>query len=96
MYFLLTFISGDMYDQADAPIAQLLTPISGKDLKGVTVLGSLFYGSKLTFDQIKTFNNHVKIHLANDGADYGVILVAGNVGANFNAESAFVPSKITV
>lgn len=84
------------YDQAEAPIAQLLTPVSGNDLKSVTVLNLLSDGSKLTFDKMKNFDGHVKIHLANDGPDYSVILVAGNVGANFNAESVFDPSKITV
>jgi hypothetical protein len=84
------------YELAEAPIAQLLTPVSGNDLKSVTVVNLLSDGSKLTFDKMKNFDGHVKIHLANDGPDYGVILVAGNVGANLNAESAFDPSKITV
>ena len=84
------------YDVADAPIAYVLNSITAKDLKSVTVINSLSDGSKLTFDQMKTFKGHVKIHLANDGPDYGVILVAGNVGANFKTEPAFVPSKITV
>lgn len=84
------------YDQADAPIAQLLTPVSGSDLKSKTVLNTLSDGSKVSFEQIKSFDGHVKIHLANEGPDYQVILVAGNVGANFNAELGFDPSKIAV
>lgn len=84
------------YDRADAPIAQLLTPVSGADLKSVTVLNTLSDGSKVTFDQMKTFSGHVKIHLANEGPDYDVILVAGNVGANFNPELGFDPSKMAV
>lgn len=84
------------YDQADAPIAQLLTPISGTDLKSVTVLNTLSDGSKVSFDQMKNFEGHVKIHLANEGPDYEVILVAGNVGASFNAELGFDPSKIAI
>lgn len=84
------------YDQADAPIAQLLTPVSGIDLKSVTVLNSLSDGSKVSFDQMKNFDGHVKIHLANEGPDYEVILVAGNVGANFDPELEFDASKITV
>ncbi|MFN3998226.1 hypothetical protein [Algoriphagus sp.] len=84
------------YDQADAPIAQLLTPVSGSDLKSVSVVNTLSDGSKVSFDQMKNFDGHVKIHLANEGPDYQVILVAGNVGANFNPELGFDPSKITV
>jgi hypothetical protein len=84
------------YDQADAPIAQLLTPISGADLKSVTILNTLSDGSKVSFDQMKSFNGHVKIHLANEGPDYDVILVAGNVGANFNPELGFDPTKMAV
>ncbi len=84
------------YDQADAPIAQLLTPVSGADLKSVTVVNTLSDGSKVSFDQMKNFDGHVKIHLANEGPDYEVILVAGNVGANFNPELGFDPSKMAV
>ena len=84
------------YDQADAPIAQLLNPVSANKLESVTVLGKLSDGSILTFEQMKTFDGHVKIHLANDGPDYGVILVAGNVGGNFDPELGFDPSKIAV
>lgn len=84
------------YDMADAPIAQLLTPVSGSDLKSVTILNNLSDGSKVSFDQMKSFEGHVKIHLANEGPDYDVILVAGNVGASFNAELGFDPSKMAV
>ncbi len=84
------------YDQADGSIAQLLTPVSGTDLKSVTVLNTLSDGSKVSFDQIKNFDGHVKIHLANEGPDYSVILVAGNIGANFNSELGFDASKIAV
>lgn len=84
------------YDQADAPIAHLLNPVSAKNLESVTVIGTLSDGSTLTFDQLKTFDGHVKIHLANEGPDYGVILVAGNVGSNFNPELGFDPSKIAI
>lgn len=84
------------YDMADAPIAQLLTPVSGSNLKSVTVLSTLSDGSKVSFEQMKTFDGHIKIHLANEGPDYGVILVAGNIGSNPNSELGFDLSKITV
>ncbi len=84
------------YDQADSPIAFLLNPVSADDLGSSTVLGELSDGSQLTFEQMKSFDGHIKIHLANEGPDYGVILVAGNVGSNFNSELGFDPSKIVV
>lgn len=84
------------YDAADAPIAYLLNSISAKDLKSVTVLGQLSDGTKLDFEEMKAFDGHVKVHLANDGPDYGVILVAGNVGGNLSSEASFDPSKIAV
>ena len=83
------------YDEADAPIAQLLSPVSGADLKSVTLIKTLSDGSDLTFDKMKFFDGHVKIHLANEGPDYGVILVAGNVGS-INTELGFDASKIAV
>lgn len=45
---------------------------------------------------MKAFDGHVKVHLANDGPDYGEILVAGNIGRNFSAEQGFDPGKIAV
>jgi len=84
------------YDEADSPIAHLLNPVSANNLKSVTVLGPLSDGSRLTFEQMKTFDGHVKIHLANDGPDYGVILVSGNVGGNLSSEGNFDLRKIAV
>ncbi len=84
------------YDQADAPIAFLLNPVSSKDLASTTVLESLSDGTNLSFEQMKTFDGHVKIHLANEGPDYEVILVAGNVGTNFSTEVGFDASRIAV
>jgi len=82
------------YDQADSPIAFLLNPVSARDLESVTVLGALSDGKTLDFDAMKSFNGHIKIHLASDGPDYGVILAAGNVGpkstAKFEAEKLAV------
>lgn len=84
------------YDAADAPIAYLLNSVSAKDLKSVTVLGQLSDGTTLNFEAMKAFDGHLKVHLANDGPDYEVILVAGNVGGNLSNEASFDPSKIAV
>jgi hypothetical protein len=74
------------YDQANTSIAFLLNPVSAKNLESVTVLGTLSNGNTLNFESMKSFDGHLKIHLANEGPDYGVILVAGNIGANASAK----------
>lgn len=84
------------YDQADTPIAAILNAIPSKELKSVTILDKLSDGNKLDFDAFKNFNGHVKVHLAADGPDYGVILVAGNVGNTNLDESEFDRNKIAV
>jgi hypothetical protein len=84
------------YDQADTPIAFLLNPIAASSLESITTLGQLSDGDRLTFDEMRSFDGHVKIHLANEGPDYEVILVAGNVGGNFNAELGFDPTKLAI
>jgi hypothetical protein len=84
------------YDQADTPIAAILNSIPSKELKSVTILNQLSDGNKLDFDAIRNFNGHVKVHLAADGPDYGVILVAGNVGNTKLDQSEFDRNKIAV
>jgi len=74
------------YDQKDSPIAFLLNPVSARSLESVTVLGILSDGSKLTFESMKSFDGHIKIHLANEGPDYGVILASGNIGPKSTAK----------
>ncbi len=83
------------YQLQDAPIAFILNPVSAKDLKSVTVLGQLSDGSTLSFEDFKLFDGHVKVHLANDGPDYEIILVAGDIGLGAE-QSVFDPSKIAV
>lgn len=68
------------YTEADAPIASLLNSIPAKTLQSVTEIGQLSDGTNLDFERMRSFDGHVKIHLANEGPDYEVILVAGNVG----------------
>jgi hypothetical protein len=48
----------------------------------------------LKFEDLSNFDGHVKIHLANEGPDYSVILVAGNLGAKSKVE--FDPEKLAV
>jgi hypothetical protein len=84
------------YDQANTPIAAILNSIPSKELKSVTILNQLSDGNKLDFDAMRNFNGHVKVHLAADGPDYGVILVAGNVGNTKLDQSEFDRNKIAV
>jgi hypothetical protein len=84
------------YSDSDAPIAIMLNAVSGADLQSRTILGELTNGRKLSFEDIKNFDGHVKIHLANEGPDYSVILVAGNVGSNFDESQEFDAAQMTV
>lgn len=76
------------YDQKDSPIAFLLNPVSARSLESVTVLDVLSDGTKLNFESMKSFDGHIKIHLANEGPDYGVILASGNIGPKSTAKFA--------
>ncbi|WP_194775750.1 hypothetical protein [Pararhodonellum marinum] len=84
-YFFPTHLHFGNYQSSDAPIAYLLNPVNNYNLESVTVLEKLSNGTELGFDEIKNWDGHVKIHLASDGPDYSVILVAGNIGSNFKA-----------
>jgi len=59
-----------------------------------TQLGKLSDGRSLKFEDLNNFDGHVKIHLANEGPEYAVILVAGNIGVKARAE--FDPDRIAV
>ena len=82
------------YNQADAPIAQVLNPVSSSKLESTTQLGPLSDGRNLKFDDLAAFDGHIKIHLANEGPDYSVILVAGNLGPKSKAD--FYPNQVAV
>ena len=82
------------YDQTNAPIAYLLNPLPAAQLTSTTQLGNLSDGRSLKFEDLRNFDGHVKIHLANEGPEYAVILVAGNIGAKARAE--LEPDQIAV
>lgn len=82
------------YNQADAPIAQILNPVSSKKLASTSQLNTLSDGRNLKFDELAAFDGHIKIHLANEGPDYSVILVAGNLGPK--SKAGFDPNKVAV
>ncbi len=84
------------YTDPDAPMALMLNSVSGANLQSRTVLGELMNGNKLSFEEMKNFDGHVKVHLASEGPDYKVILVAGNIGSNFDESLEFDASQMTV
>jgi hypothetical protein len=84
------------YSNPDAQIAFMLNSVSGSDLQSTTILGELMGGNKLTFEDMKSFDGHVKVHLASEGPDYKVILVAGNVGSNADESVKFDPTQMTL
>ncbi|MGY6560339.1 MAG: hypothetical protein ACXIT9_13765 [Nitritalea sp.] len=84
------------YNEVDADIAFLLTPVNSETLRSETVLGSLSNGKTLTFADFQNFDGHIKVHLADSGPEYEQILVAGNVGRNDTSPEAFDATAITV
>ncbi|MFD2036171.1 hypothetical protein ACFSKL_15315 [Belliella marina] len=95
-YYFPAHLHFGSYDNPDSPIAYMLNPVDIRDLKSTTVLGLLSNGNSLTFEQFKSFDGHVKVHLAESGPDYEVILSAGNIGGNENAIEAFNREGISV
>ncbi|WP_057937756.1 hypothetical protein [Algoriphagus resistens] len=84
------------YSDPEAPMAFMLNPVSGADLRSETILGSLMDGNKLSFEDMKEFDGHVKVHLASEGPDYKVILVAGDIGSNLDETVEFVAAQMTI
>ncbi|MFT4855970.1 MAG: hypothetical protein ACI9UV_003026 [Algoriphagus sp.] len=83
-------------DDSDAVIAAMINPVNSATLKSITVVKELSDGSNLSFESFKSFQGHIKVHLASDGPDYRIILVAGNVGRMSASSSSFDPSKVAV
>ena len=84
------------YTDPEAPMAYMLTPVDGLSLKSKTVLGTLMNGTKLSFEDMKTFDGHVKVHLASEGPDYKVILAAGDIGSNLDEQRGFDAELMTI
>lgn len=95
-YFFPAHLHFGSYDDIDAPIAYLLNPINIKTLNSVTLLDRLSNGQQLTFEELSNFDGHIKIHLADSGPEYQVILSAGNIGANDNSPEAFILENMTL
>jgi len=81
-YFFPAHLHYGEYDMPDAPMAAMLNPVDIRSLKSVTIVDKLSSGEAFNFESLENFHGHVKVHLADDGPDYQVILVAGNIGKN--------------
>jgi len=95
-YYFPAHLHFGSYDNLDSPIAYLLNAVDIRSLKSITVLGPLSDGRKLSFEDFKTFDGHVKVHLADSGPEYQVILTAGNIGKNDNSPEAFKVENMTM
>ncbi|SHM72884.1 hypothetical protein SAMN04488057_103104 [Cyclobacterium lianum] len=95
-YFYTGHLHFGSFDQAEAPIAHLLNPIDSRTLSSRTIIGRLSDGSDLNVEDLIDFDGHIKIHLADQGPDYNIILASGNIGKNDNSREAFNSSKLSL
>lgn len=95
-YYFPAHLHFGAYDNLDSPIAYLLNPIDIRQLESVTILGQLSNGTKLEFEDFKKFDGHIKVHLADSGPEYQIILSVGNVGRNDNSIEAFKLENMTM
>ncbi|MBT0810410.1 hypothetical protein KIH41_03860 [Litoribacter ruber] len=68
--------------EAGANMAYMLNPVDARALLSITSFRYLTDGTEMNFERFSDFNGHIKIHLAEDGPEYQVILALGNVGSN--------------
>jgi hypothetical protein len=95
-YFYTAHLHFGSFDDADAAIAQVLSPIDSRTLQSRTPIGKLTNGSEIDFDALKNFDGHIKIHLADQGPDYDIILVSGNIGSNDTSLENFNTNKLAL
>lgn len=69
------------FDTPDAELASVLTPVNATSGISITDLRFLSDDSEVTYEQLLSFDGHIKIHL-DDGANQNVILAFGNIGSN--------------
>lgn len=81
-YFFPAHLHHRAYGTSGSPMAAMLSPVNHHTLASTTVITQLSDGTPFLFDDIGQFDGHVKVHLASEGPDYEVILVAGNMGSN--------------
>lgn len=72
---------------ADAAVAALLTPVDGATGKSETSFSMLADESPITYQDLKSLNACIKIHLAEAGPGRDIILAGGNIGSASSAEA---------
>lgn len=95
-YFFPAHLHFGTYDSPDSKMAFMLNPVDIRDLKSQTVLGTLSNGETLAFESFQNFDGHIKVHLAESGPDYLVILAVGNIGANADENAAIDKDEISI
>lgn len=70
---------GDL-SQADADVAALLNPVTGKSGQSETIVSALANDTPITYKELIKLSACIKIHLSSTGSGRDVILAAGNVG----------------
>lgn len=94
-YYFPSHLHFGNYKESGAALAFLLNPVDIKTLESKTILGKLSDGTDLNFESFRNFDGHIKVHLANEGPDYDVILATGNVGKNDNSIEQFSRESIS-
>ena len=94
-YYFPAHLHHGVYNMPEAPMAAMLNPVDIRTLKSVTVVERLSSGEAFNFDDLEKFDGHIKVHMADDGPDYHVILVAGNIGKN-RMEEGLSMAQITL
>lgn len=95
-YFFPSHLHFGNYQEANSAIASMLNPIDIRTLESRTLLGQLSDGNRVSFEDFRNFDGHIKIHLADEGPDYTTILVAGNVGSNPASAEQFRREKVAI
>lgn len=95
-YYFPAHLHFGSYNTPDADIAFLLNPIDIRTLESKTILGKLSDGRSLNIASFRNFDGHLKIHLADEGPDYSVILATGNIGKNENSIESFSREQLSI
>lgn len=95
-YYFPAHLHFGTYDSPDADVAFLLNPIDIRTLESKTILGKLSDGTALNYSSFKNFDGHLKIHLADEGPDYSIILATGNIGKNENSIETFSREQLSI
>jgi hypothetical protein len=80
----------------DGNIALLLSPVLGKTGRSVTHITELAGGTAWMFQDMVGMDASVKIHLADSGADYFVILAGGDIGSAYENSKGTMAGRLYI